>query len=318
MTGFADTLRHDSEARRLAIEVIATLANVKRIAADQILRPAEVPDDLVRRFLTGNDATTGQPLTKRQAGALILDELARRGGADQALIRRLVALAADWDAFHLAQDEYKARAVVQKARELGGVLAEADAREKAERERAALDRAERERHAREEMLRTQSALLLAQFDHTTAEGEPHERGFLLQDLLSRLFLLHGIAVIRAFQRNNGGEQIDAAFEMDGWHYLVECRWRAKLANIRELDGLAGQVARSGRQTMGLFLSINGWSENVVPLLKQNPEKSILLMEGMDLRTVLSVPVDLRRLLKAKISALALEAEPYFPVGRLFE
>jgi hypothetical protein len=122
-------------------------------------------------------------------------------------------------------------------------------------------------------------LLLAQFDHVTAEGEPHERGFLLHDLLNRLFLLHGITVIRAFQRNDGGKQIDAAFEMDGWHYLVECRWRAKLANIRELDGLSGQVARSGRQTMGLFLSINGWSENVVPLLKQNPEKSILLMEG---------------------------------------
>ncbi len=118
--------------------------------------------DLVRRFLTGNDETTGQPLTKRQAGALILDELARRGGADQALTRRLVALAADWDAFHLAQDEYKARAVVQKARELAGVLAETDARDKAEREQAALDRAERERHAREEMFRTQSGLLLAQ------------------------------------------------------------------------------------------------------------------------------------------------------------
>lgn len=79
MAAFDSALSHDSEARRLAVEVIATLVNVKRIAADQILRPAKVPDDLVRRFLTGNDATTGQPLTKRQAGALILDELARRG-----------------------------------------------------------------------------------------------------------------------------------------------------------------------------------------------------------------------------------------------
>jgi hypothetical protein len=317
MPDFEDTLPHASEARRLAIEVIATLVNVKRIAADQILRRAGVPDDLVRRFLTGNDATTGQSLTKRQGGALILEELARRGGADQALTRRLIAIAADWDAFHLSQDEYKARAVVQKARELAGVLAEADALEKAERDQAALERAERERHAREQTLRIQSALLLAQFDHATAEGEPHERGFLLQDLLNRLFLLHGIAVIRAFQRNEGGEQIDAAFEMDGWHYIVECQWRARLANIRELDGVAGQVARSGRQTMGLFLSVNGWSKNVIPLLKQNPEKSILLMEGMDLRTVLSVPFDLRRLLKAKISALNLEAEPYFPVRKLF-
>jgi hypothetical protein len=123
----------------------------------------------------------------------------------------------------------------------------------------------------------------------------HERGFLLQDLLNRLLLLHGIAVLHAFTRNAGGEQIDAAFEMDGWHYIVECRCRAKLADIRELDGLAGQVARSGRPTMRLFLSINGWSANVVPLLTQNPGKSMVLMEVMDLRTVLSVAVDLRRL-----------------------
>ena len=104
--------------------------------------------------------------------------------------------------------------------------------------------------------------------------------------------------------------------MDGWHYIVECRWRAKLADIRELNGLYGQIARSGKQTMGLFLSINGWSEHVVPVIKQNPNKSIILMEGYDLRTVLAQPLDLRRLLKAKLSALNLEAEPYFPVTRL--
>lgn len=104
--------------------------------------------------------------------------------------------------------------------------------------------------------------------------------------------------------------------MDGWHYLVECRWRSKLADIRELDGLYGQIARSGRQTMGLFLSINGWSEHVVPVMKQNPEKSIVLMEGFDLRTVLSQGCELRELLRAKVRALNLEAEPYFPVIRL--
>jgi hypothetical protein len=122
-------------------------------------------------------------------------------------------------------------------------------------------------------------------------------------------------VAKGFRRNAGAEQIDAAFELDGWHYIVECRWRAKLADIRELDGLYGQIARSGKQTMGLFLSINGWSENVVPVMKQNPNKSIVLMEGYDLRTVLAQELDLRQLLKAKISALNLEAEPYFPVSR---
>lgn len=45
-------------------------------------------------------------------------------------------------------------------------------------------------------------------------------------------------------------------------------------------------------------------------------QSIILMEGFDLRTVLAEIFDLRALLKAKVRALNLEAEPYFPIGRL--
>jgi hypothetical protein len=98
--------------------------------------------------------------------------------------------------------------------------------------------------------------------------------------------------MRSFVRNQRGEQIDGAFKLEGWRYLVECRWREKLADIRELDGLKGQVDRSGKQTMGLFLGINGWPDNVPKLLKQNPEKSIVLMDGNDLRTVVSERLDL--------------------------
>jgi len=120
----------DADARRLALEAIATLTYVKRTAADQLLRRAGVPEDLIRRFLTERDPATGEKRSKRDAGALVLDELAR-AGRDHEVVRNLVAIAADWSAFHLAQDEYKARAVVQKARELRGALAEADVRERA-------------------------------------------------------------------------------------------------------------------------------------------------------------------------------------------
>ena len=95
---------------------------------------------------------------------------------------------------------------------------------------------------------------------------------------------------------------------------MECRWRQKLADIRELDGLKGQVDRSGKQTMGLFLSINGWSEKVPNLLKQNPDKSLFLMEGYDLRTVLAGRVDLREFLLAKVAKLNIEAEPFLSVN----
>jgi hypothetical protein len=113
----------DADARRLALEAIATLAYVKKIAADQILRPAGVPEDLIQRFIKGRDPATGEALTKRQGGVIILDEMARLG-SDRTALRKIINLAAGWNSFHLANNEYEARAVVQKAREFTGVLAE--------------------------------------------------------------------------------------------------------------------------------------------------------------------------------------------------
>jgi hypothetical protein len=156
----------------------------------------------------------------------------------------------------------------------------------------------------------QLSLLLQMFDDLAKSPEHQKRGFLLQDLLKRLFLIFEINVVKSFQRNDGGEQIDGAFTFQGWHYLVECKWTKKLSDIRELDSLLGKVNRSGKQTMGLFLSIEGWSENVIGLLKQNPEKCILLMDGYDLRCVLSEAVNIEKLLMTKLAKLNLEAEPF--------
>jgi hypothetical protein len=86
--------------------------------------------------------------------------------------------------------------------------------------------------------------------------------------------------------------------------------------MRQLDGLVGQVGRSGHQTMGLFLSINGWSGNVVPLLKQGGEIRLILMDGYDLRCVLARQIELRSLLISKIAALNFKSEPFLSAGEL--
>lgn len=308
----------DSDAKRCAVEIVATLVNVKRIAADLILRECGVPDDLIRRFLTETDATTGQLITKRQGAALILRELSSEStDKELTVVRKLISLAAHWNSFHLASDEYRSRSVVQKALELDGKLNDLDeqARLGRERDEAAATVRRRSRHL--EQVRRESSLLLAQFDSLAQSEDRETSGYLLQDLLGRLFTSHKIAVHKSFTRNAGGEQIDGAFEIDSWHYLIECRWRKKLSDIRELDGLSGQLNRSGEQTMGLFLSINGWSENVVPLLKQNKRKDVFLMDGYDLRTVLMNPdFDLRRVIKAKLSALNLKTEPFLSIREI--
>jgi hypothetical protein len=66
--------------------------------------------------------------------------------------------------------------------------------------------------------------------------------------------------------------------------------------------------------MGLFLSIEGWSEHVGGLLKQNPDKSILLMDGYVLRMILCGEVDLRDYLVALGAQLNLRGEPWLSVA----
>jgi hypothetical protein len=301
-----------TDERRLAIEVIATLAHIKRVMVDLILKPAGIPSDVYQPLLYRRDEVTGRVLSKRQLAPLILDATEKRPEC-QGAIRRIVEIAANWSSFHLADDEFIARATVQKAREVLGTVQMMEAREAKQRELARMEELSRMERERADLFRKHSELLLMMFDEMAKSDDPHQRGYLLQELLNRVFDLHEIPLVRPYTRNASGEQIDGAFKVEGWHYLVECRWRKKLADIRELDGLKGQVDRSGKQTMGFFLSVNGWSENVPGLLKQNPEKSIVLMDGYDLRTILSGEADLRDFILAKVARLNLEAEPFLGV-----
>jgi hypothetical protein len=168
---------------------------------------------------------------------------------------------------------------------------------------------------KDEFIQKQKNLLSTFDDFATlsSASDTRRRGYLLEELLENTFRLYGIKTEKGFKRNNGGEQIDGAFSLEGWHYIVECKWTEKLADIRQLDSLYGKLNRSGKQTMGLFLSINGWSDNVVTLLKQNQDKSILLMDGYDLRCTLNYQIDLnlRKLILKKVSVLNFYSEPFY-------
>jgi hypothetical protein len=162
-------------------------------------------------------------------------------------------------------------------------------------------------------LRSDLLLELDRFATLTSSEDKKKRGFLLENLLERIFSLHEIPAQKSFKRNEGGEQIDGAFKIESSYFLVECKWTQKLTDIRQLDSLYGKISRSGKHTLGLFLSINGWSSNVTPLLKQNQDKSIILMDGYDLRSTLEEHknIDLKSLLLKKLDCLHFEGEPFY-------
>ena len=61
------------EERRLAIEIIATLVNIKKVMAELILQPAGVPPKIYQQLISLRDKNTGQLLSKRQIAPLIFD-----------------------------------------------------------------------------------------------------------------------------------------------------------------------------------------------------------------------------------------------------
>ena len=302
-------MRVGVEERGLVINAIATLAYRKSDMVNFILKPAGVPQGISTPLARKRDDLTGRPMTKRNIAPLILDALEKRDGyAD--IVLNIVKIAADWERFELSAGEYEARAVKAKAQAILKTHQLFEAEEAARRDTV------REEQTREHLFarKRELGLLLAMFDDLSGrEHNAQERGYRLQDLLNRLFDAFEIPVEKSFTRNEGAEQIDGAFQIGGWFYLTECRWRRKLSDTREVDGLAGQILRSGRQTMGLFLSINGWSENVPGLLKQNAVKAIILMQGYDLRAILSEEVDLGDYILAAVKNLNLNAEPYLGV-----
>ncbi len=154
-------------------------------------------------------------------------------------------------------------------------------------------------------------LLLRTYDDLwNGSTSPQTRGYRFEQITNSLFKTFNISVRESFTRNAGGEQIDGAFELDNWYYLVECRWRAKKTSREEVDPFLSKVRRSSPQTMGVFISVNGWSCHVVDVMKQEPDKRVFLMNGEDFRAVLAGDICLIDLLKAKVEALNLKSEPF--------
>ncbi len=122
------------------------------------------------------------------------------------------------------------------------------------------------------------------------------RGFELEKLMYDLFDLFDLDPKASFR--NTGEQIDGAFSLDGTEYLFEAKWQAKLMAAAELDSFAAKVNRKLENTLGVFLSINGFSADGIAAHSAG-RASIILTDGTDLMAVLEERIDFTSLLLRK-------------------
>jgi len=126
--------------------------------------------------------------------------------------------------------------------------------------------------------------------------DPHKRGYQLEKIIKELFTLFDLDPKASFKLK--GEQIDGAFTFDKTDYLFEARWQQEVVSTKDLDAFSGKLTRKLENTLGLFLAINGFSDDSVKA-HSTGRRLMILVDGSDLMAVLEGRIDLIQLLLRK-------------------
>ena len=126
--------------------------------------------------------------------------------------------------------------------------------------------------------------------------------------MSRLFETSGLNSRSPFKVC--GEQIDGSVEIDTNTYLIEVKWTKKPINESDLLVFRGKVEGKSSFTRGMFLSINGFTEEAITAITTGKQPNFFLLDGYDLTTVLEEKCSLGELLRHKIRKLAEEGSVY--------
>jgi hypothetical protein len=126
--------------------------------------------------------------------------------------------------------------------------------------------------------------------------DPKQRGYKLENIIRTLFDIFDLDPKASFKIT--GEQIDGAFTFDNTDYLFEGKWHKDPIGADDLDSFGSKVSRKLDNTLGLFLSINGFTDGGITAHSKG-RLLVILMDGADLMAVLEERIGLPHLLLRK-------------------
>jgi len=137
--------------------------------------------------------------------------------------------------------------------------------------------------------------LQARFLVLQSSANPQQRGRDLERLLNDIFRLFDMEPRLGY--TTATEQIDGSLTFDTDDYLLEAKWLSAPVSRADLDVFATKVRRKGKNALGLFVAVNGFSRPALDAyLESTP---FITMDGSDLYLLLEGRLRLDDLLKAK-------------------
>ncbi|RUS48258.1 restriction endonuclease [Cohnella sp. AR92] len=256
-------------------------------------------------------------LYKRQIISDVIDDLMSNQEKHLGDIRRIFYEVSRMENFrhleHLDDGKRKAERARESVLELRKMIENHDQKIKEEEE------IRKKRQENMEKIRSSQAVIARldeikdKYSKLVTSKDPHGRGFELEKVLYDIFELFDLDPKASFR--NTGEQIDGAFSLEGTDYLFEAKWQNHAVNAADLDAFTGKISRKLDNTLGLFLSINGFSGDAVQIHSAG-RSTILLMDGIDLLAVLENRIDFVSLIIRKRRHASQTGDIYLNVGKI--
>lgn len=115
-----------------------------------------------------------------------------------------------------------------------------------------------------------------------------------------------------------GEQIDGSFVLGDKVYLLEEKWNKKEMAASDIYTFKDKVDGKLVGTIGIFISLSGFSKDSVDALIYGKEINIILFDKNDFEMSLKEKGAFKRILLEKVRMAAEEGSPFYPVKAVLE
>lgn len=237
---------------------------------------------------------------KTESAGILIDRMVARLDLYESDLLKLFDVTMHFDDFsHLKQWEdsdtkiKRARDAVEALRKhASGYFQLKEEKEKIEERRNVFSSMQKEKESFLNMIN----VLRDDFMRLLSEKNNQKRGYSFEKFLNTLFTLFDLDPKESFRIV--GEQIDGSFTFDGTDFLLEAKWQEKPVDLGELYKFGGKIEGRLKLTLGLVISINGFTTDYNES-KSTSMKTMLLMDGADLMAVLDNRIDLKDILFRK-------------------
>jgi hypothetical protein len=237
--------------------------------------------------------------TKRLVAGSVVDLLQSNAAYNSTALALMTEIAEMTTFPNLARqiDAAERIAIAQDAVRVLATLTKAYRRDLDDQERLRVEREACERVTEARRIHARAlADIRCDFIELHAATDRHGRGRRFERLLHRLFEIHDMQPRLSYSISF--EQIDGSLSFDTDDYLLEAKWWANPVERAEADVFAAKICRKGRNTLGIFIAVNGFTEGFRSVAHPNGTPFVTF-DGEDLFHVLDERVDLADLLRGK-------------------